>query len=271
MILVQLTDLHLRADRRAPRHEVLGALTSAVDVINRMKPQPDAVLFTGDLIERSTHDYSPVLAALRALRVPLLPLPGNHDDTAAFRAAFARDAEYAAGHLSFARPLCGGMLIGLDSNAADGTALLDTRRLDWLAGMLKRADAPTVVALHHPPFATGIPRADAAPFPGAAALKELIARSPCVVRLLAGHTHRNISTLWAGVQASTAPPLGHALALSLLPDGGHAHSAEAPALQIHLIEGRTCITHTLSLSPRDPVEGMTTALSPAQRAMFIAP
>ena len=271
MILVQLSDLHLREDHRAPRHDVLEALTLAVDVINRMQPQPDAVLFSGDLIERSTRDYTPVLAALRGLQAPVFPLAGNHDEPAAFRAAFAGYAAYAPGHLSFACPLAGGLLIGLDSNAADGTALIDEERLAWLSDVLKRGDAPAVVALHHPPFATGIPRVDAAPFPGAGALKELIAQSPRVVRLLAGHTHRAIHTLWAGVQASTAPALGHALALSLLPDGGHAHSPEAPALQIHLIDGEACITHTLALAPTDPVEGMKTALSAAQRAKFIAP
>lgn len=40
MIVVQLSDLHLRADGRYPRHDAGDTLATAVAVINRMRSSP---------------------------------------------------------------------------------------------------------------------------------------------------------------------------------------------------------------------------------------
>lgn len=271
MLLVQISDTHLREDGGHPRHDPLQALRRAVRAINAMTPRPDAVLLTGDVLDRAGCDYGPALAVLAALRVPLLPLPGNHDRGPAFRAAFAGHVDFAAGHQSFAVDLAGQRVIGLDSCAADGSALIDAARRDWLAARLAEGEGPAVLALHHPPFATGIPRLDRDPFPGAEALGALIATAPRPCRLLAGHTHRAIATSWAGVAASTAPALGHALALSLVPGAPHAHVAEPPAFQLHAFRDGNWITHTLNLGHAAAAEGFAGPLAPEAAARLVDP
>lgn len=264
MLLVQITDPHLRADGVNPRHDPVRALAAAVAAVNRMRPRPDLVVLTGDILDRSNRDHGPAVEILSDLRVPLLPLTGNHDDPAAFRAAFGACADYAPDHVSAVVPLAGGAVIALDSNDGRGGAGLDPTRLAWLAGALARNAGPVVLALHHPPFLTGIPRLDRAAFAGRDRLETAV-RGSNVVRLLAGHTHRAISADWAGIPASTCPALGHALALSLDPESPHAHSAEAPAMQLHLIRAGGCVTHTVSPGA---VRGFA-PLTQAQRAALI--
>ncbi len=271
MIIVQLSDLHLRADGRYPRHDPAGALTSAIRVINRMQPRPDAVLFTGDLLDRSTRDYAMLRSLLAPLAIPLLPLSGNHDDADAFRVAFAEHVAYAPDHLSFVHSCDDGRVIGLDSNGPKGSAMLDEGRLGWLEERLREDDRPVIVGMHHPPFKTGMPRYDDVPFPGADTLMRVLAPHAGRVRLVAGHTHRALNAFVDGIQVSVGPPLGHALALGLVPDAPHAHTPEAPAMQIHLVDARNAITHCVDLAPDDPVEAMTGRLGAQDRGKVIAP
>ena len=56
---------------------------------------------------------------------------------------------------------------------------------------------------------------------------------------------------------STAPPLGYTMALALVPDAPHAHTPEAPAMQIHHLDGHGAVTHTLALAPRAAPQAMT--------------
>lgn len=276
MLLAQITDTHLRADGAHPRHDPAAALDRAVRVLNAMRPAPDAVVLTGDVIDRAAPGYGPALAALDRLAAPLLALPGNHDRAGPFRAAFgpaleARGIALTEGHFSFAVPVAGHVVLGLDTTSAEGPARLDADRLDWLARALAGAEAPVVLALHHPPFALGIPRLDRDPFEGAAALERLVRASGKVARVIAGHSHRAVSRLWAGVQASTAPALGHALALSLVPGAPHAHVAEPPGLQLHLSQGGDWITHTLLLPDDAPPEGFSGPLATADAARLVGP
>ncbi|MGY6646007.1 MAG: metallophosphoesterase [Salinarimonas sp.] len=271
MIIVQLSDLHLRADGRYPRHDAGDTLATAVAVINRMRPRPDAVLFTGDILDRSTRDYGLVRPALDRLDVPLLALPGNHDDGEAFRRAFADMPACAPGTSDFAYTCPDGLVIGLDSNGPDGSAAIEAGQCAWLEAVLRDSAGPALIGLHHPPFRTGMPRYDEAPFPGADALMRLLARHAARVRLVAGHTHRPIQGLVDGIAVSTAPPLGYTLALALVPDAPHAHTPEAPAMQIHQIDTRGAITHTLPLAPRAAPQAVTGMLDDQGRARIIAP
>ena len=89
-------------------------------------------------------------------------------------------------------------LVVLDTTipGADG-GRLDDEQLGWLAGTLAETpDAPTLVAMHHPPFAIGIPAWDAiALLPeDRERLGELLGRHPQVLRVLTGHVHRAITT-----------------------------------------------------------------------------
>jgi hypothetical protein len=66
---------------------------------------------------------------------------------------------------------------------------------------------PTLIAMHHPPLATGIPAWDELGLAAAdrQALGEVVARHPQVRRLVAGHVHRVISATLAGRPVLTVP------------------------------------------------------------------
>jgi 3',5'-cyclic AMP phosphodiesterase CpdA len=245
-LIAQITDPHLRDDGADPCHDPAEALRQAFETIAAMDRRPDAIVLTGDIIDRSAAGYAHVLPLLRAAPAPLLPMAGNHDRAAAFRAAFADRAAFHPGHLSFVQPVGDAILVGLDSNLPGGTGGVDADRLDWLAGVLAHASGPVILALHHPPFPTLAPHLDRGGFVGAADLAGLVSRSP-VCRIIAGHSHRGMQTFWAGVVASTAPAIGHGLSLSLT--GDHAHRTEhgVAGFDLHIVQSGAVVSHQVML------------------------
>src|SRR4051794_7448465 len=103
--IAQISDLHVVA----PGHRLAGVIDTpgyaraAIDHLNRLDPQPDAVLATGDLVEGgSLAEYQHLRDIVAPLRAPLWLLPGNHDDRSALREAFPDRAELAgAGFIGF--------------------------------------------------------------------------------------------------------------------------------------------------------------------------
>jgi hypothetical protein len=61
--------------------------------------------------------------------------------------------------------------------------------------------------MHHPPAPIGLPNLDAIGVRAdqAAALAELVARHPQVVRIVCGHVHRGVTTSLAGVPVFCCP------------------------------------------------------------------
>lgn len=91
-LLAQLSDLHIKAGGRLSYGVVdtLGALRLAVDRLNALQPRPDALVITGDLVDFGTpEEYATLREALAELAMPFFVIPGNHDDRAALRVAFA--------------------------------------------------------------------------------------------------------------------------------------------------------------------------------------
>ena len=245
-LIAQITDPHLRDDGAYPCHDPAEALRSAFARIAAMQDKPTAIVLTGDIIDRSAADYSPALALLRQSPVPLLPLSGNHDSSAAFRAAFGDWAAYQPGHLSFVQRLGGITLIGLDSNLPGGKGGVDDARLDWLAQVLADVQGPAILALHHPPFPTGAPHIDRQGFARADTFAALVADSP-LRRVIAGHSHRGIQTQWAGIPASTCGAIGYGQSLSLSGRQAHDPACMTPGYELHLMRQGICVTHQVAL------------------------
>jgi len=240
-IIVQLSDLHIVEPGRLLDDAVdTEAFTRrAVAFVNEMDPAPDLVLLTGDLInDGRPQQYDHLAELLAPLRPAWRLMPGNPDHPSALLARFPEQA------VGPDRPRRDEVLDGdvrvvcLDSSRPpEPGGDLDPDQLGWLDEQLAADDRPAIVALHHPPFATGIGHMDAmALSPGAAAgLHAVVARHSHVERVLCGHLHRTIVRRWAGTLVMTAPSVAHAVVLDVRQNGGVAGwSEEPPGLALHL-------------------------------------
>jgi len=259
VLLVQLSDPHI-VD---PGELLLGGidtarfLREAIEHVNRLEPQPDLVLLTGDLVnEGRPEEYAHLRELLAPLQAPFHLVPGNHDLTTALRAAFP---DHVHGDTGRADGVIDGPLriVTLDSSRyPEPGGALDPDQLEWLDQTLGEApDHPTVVAVHHPPFATGIAHMDtmALEASSAAGLAAVIAGHPQVERVLSGHLHRHIVRRFAGTIAMTAPGTAHAVQLDL-GDSRAAWNHEPPSILLHLwTPSGGVVTHLEVIGDHHPV------------------
>lgn len=252
MIVAQISDLHvMREDRLAyGALDTRAWLLRAIERLNGLSPRPDLVAITGDLVdEGSPQEYARLRACLDGLRMPYRLVPGNHDARGPLRAAFPDqpwDPEE-PDFCMFAEERGGVAILGLDSLDPGRTAgLLCERRLAWLdRSLAARAGRPSLVMVHHPPFATGIAHLDGLPMAGADALVGIAARHGGVQRIVAGHVHRSMSASPAGVACTTCPSTAHHFALDLDPGIRARWIPEPPGFQLHLLApGAASVTHT---------------------------
>src|SRR5690606_26484788 len=221
MLIAQISDLHFlpRGMLGFGRIDVAGCLERAIDQLNALQPRPDAVLITGDLTNGSGTDvWAELMGMLGRLPAPIYPLPGNHDDREQMRRACAPLGLFGAdGPLCFAVDLGPLRLIGLDSLIpGESSGRLGAEQLAWLDARLAEApDRPTLVALHHPPFRTGIDHMDAMMLLDGDALAEVIRRHPQVERVTCGHVHRMIQCCFAVTLGLITPGVAHGVQLTL--------------------------------------------------------
>jgi 3',5'-cyclic AMP phosphodiesterase CpdA len=255
MILAQLSDPHVCPPGRRlfGRADPSAALADAVRQLNGLATPPDLVVVTGDLTDHGTpEEYAEFRRVMTRLASPYAVLPGNHDRRDALRDAFP-DLP-ATGPLHYSIEPFPVRLICLDSLIeGSGRGRLGAAQLAWLdRGLTAAPERPTVVALHHPPFSTGIDHVDAVGLDDAEALGAVVARHGQVERVIAGHVHRAIQRRWSGTIASTAPSTTHAVDLDLRPGAAAAYIYETPGLQLlHWRDGAGLVGHILPLGRFD--------------------
>lgn len=250
MILCQISDTHIKAGRKRAYGVVDTAamLEQCVAQVRGLPQRPDAVLLTGDLVDLGRADEYGLLRELLApLDMPLYLMPGNHDERIALRQAFP-EHKYLRQWEPFIQYSIDDFpvrLVALDTLIPGrGEGELCEARLDWLERTLAASTAPTIVALHHPPFVTGIGHMDRVSLANIDGLAQIVARHPQVERVIAGHLHRPITVRFAGTVASTCPSPAHQVALDLDPTAADDFIMEPPAFQLHLWDGRQLVTHT---------------------------
>lgn len=254
-LLAQVTDMHIKAGGQLS-YRVVDTEASLARCVARLLalPQiPDAVLFSGDLVDFGREDEYDNLARLIApLTMPCFLMPGNHDDPAVMRARFPSHAymRQNTGKLDYVIDDFPLRIVALDSTVhGKSHGALTPEQLQWLDRMLAAApDKATVVALHHPPFWTGIGHMDALLLAQPRPFESVIARHPQIERVLCGHLHRNIVKRFGGTVASTCPSPSHQVALDLADDAPSQFVMEPPGFQLHLWrEGFGVVTHTAAL------------------------
>lgn len=254
---VQLSDPHIVDKGRLLMGEVDTAsfLMRAVAQIVAMHHTPSHVLITGDLVERGGLDeYDHLRELLAPLPCPVLLMPGNHDAVPRLREAFA-DHRYLgctahdpalAGFALYEASVGSRRLLALDTVVpGEPHGSLCGVRLNWLRAQLDAApDTPTIVAMHHPPFTTGIRHMDDMGLrEGADELEALIQQHPQVERILCGHLHRPITRRFGGTVAMTAPSAAHQITLGLLSDSPPSFTYEPPGFYVHTVQAGHLVTH----------------------------
>src|SRR5260370_1553621 len=96
MLIAQLSDPHVRPVGGLYQEVVdsNAMFAAALAHLNRLDPRRDLVLLSGDLVDKGeAGEYGNLRELLAGLSMPVLVIPGNHDDREAFRRAF-RDQAY---------------------------------------------------------------------------------------------------------------------------------------------------------------------------------
>lgn len=253
MLIAQITDTHIRAEGAFAfdgKADTTARLAAAVETIAAMKPLPDVVLATGDLVDTgSADDYRQLVKVLAPLPMPVLPIPGNHDARAPMLAAFPDTArrlktpfiQYAVEEF----PLRLVALDTMDEGRIGG--LLCAARIAWIDQTLAASSRATVVFMHHPPFDCGIAANADLHCEGADALARVLARHEHVQAVLCGHLHRSIVRRWAGTLVAAGAATAPTLELKLDGRGPGGWVDSPPMINLHLWrEGDGLVSHVLA-------------------------
>lgn len=242
--LVQLTDTHI-----LPPGEVLyGSIDSAIHLkmsvqkINRMRPLPDVVLVTGDLVEHGDAvSYRHFIELIKPLKVPAFVIPGNHDDPRVMQESFAATRHFPVSDPTFQYAVedFPFRILALNSRC-ENTELpgFDQQRLDWLHQQLSLSGKPVLIALHHPPMTTGIELIDMGGINWYQGFKSILKEHSQVKLVICGHCHTDLCGRIGKVPVYMAPATSHQLiatrGIDIAPST--INRAAAPSLH-HFIDG----------------------------------
>ena len=254
MVITQISDMHLRDDGilLKQRVDTEAALDAAIDHINSWERAPDAVLATGDLVQKAVRqDYGNFRRKLDRLKAPYYVITGNHDDRAMMRETFG-DHGYLPQDGDFLQYVIEGFplrLIALDTLIeGENNGEICAARRQWLADRLaEEPDRPTFIFMHHPPFLTGVDFLDKYKFKGGEALEDIVKQHSQVVWIACGHLHRHIQAQWGGTIASIAPSVAYQLPMALTPGATKGFSLEPSGCPVYVWKPETGLVAHMSL------------------------
>ena len=257
ILIAQISDLHVKplGELAYGRVDTATAVVRTVAKLNWLKPRPELVVVSGDLVDTGLpEEYAHLRQLLAPLEIPLALIPGNHDAREPMRAAFP-EQPYAeeSEALNFALALPALDILLLDSSVpGEAHGELGAGTLAWLdVNLAASKGRPALLFVHHPPFVTGIQHMDRMNLRNAAALADVLRRHPRARLIAAGHVHRPTLTLFAGIAATICPAPNQAVALDLGERSPPAFTIEARGFHLHAWFGGQgygdVVTHFVSL------------------------
>ena len=278
MLVAQITDLHLGFDPGVPDEFNQLRFVRTLDTLRALPTRPDLLLVTGDIADHGDDEdaYRRYHDAISTLPFPVYHVLGNHDGRTAFRAVFP-DLLWLDGFLQYAIEDHALRILVLDTHeeGRHGGAFC-RQRADWLNARLDEAPKrPTLIALHHPPIATGIPwLTEDASAPWIAQLRHAIEGRRNIVAMIAGHVHRPIVTNWAGTTLIVCPSTAPQVALGLepidpgVPDGRPMIVADQPYFALHRWDGSQLVSHLDTAGDHEVLARYTPKLQPLVRMLI---
>lgn len=253
MLVAQITDVHLGFDPGNPDEYNRQRLDRTLALLAAMTPLPDLLLATGDIADNGEDEvsYARFREAIAGLPFPVWPAMGNHDSREAFLAVFP-DTPVAGGYIQYAIEDFPVRILVLDTlEIGRHGGGFDEVRAAWLEARLAEAPGrPTLIALHHPPIATGLSWMTENPEAAwVLRLQAIVEAHPNIVAMVAGHLHRPIVTRWAGTALAVCPSTAPQVALDMEamdaehPDNRPMIVADRPYFALHYWNGSGLITH----------------------------
>jgi 3',5'-cyclic-AMP phosphodiesterase len=226
-LIAQISDVHVGSS-------TLGSgqrFSKAIEEINAMTRQPNLVLLTGDLTHNGKPDeWKEFCERIAALNTPWEAIPGNHD---------RKITELAGNRAVDAGPL---RLVLLDTSSD----VFTTEDAAWLEDELSsHRETPTMIAIHQPPFETGIWWMDCVGLKGSELVEAVVRRHPQVIKVLSGHVHRLIQSNWGSCSLWVCPSTSVSIAADLDPDHDPAETSEAPTFSLHAYTGKNIVSHLI--------------------------
>jgi Icc protein len=277
MLVAQITDIHLGFDPESPDEFNRRRLDATLAALVAMSPRPNLLLVTGDIADQGDDSvsYARFREAIAEVPFPVYGAMGNHDSRAEYRDAFP-DTPAPDGFIQYAIEDYSLRILVLDTlEVGRHGGGYCARRADWLRARLdEEPERPTLLALHHPPVATGLSWLDENPDASwMERLRSVVAGRGNVVGLIAGHLHRPIVTSWAGKVLIVCPSTAPQVALDLetidpaQPDDRALIVADEPCFALHLWDGHNLVTHFDTAGEHEVLARYTTELQPLVRLL----
>lgn len=203
--LVQFTDPHLFGSEAGTLRGIatLPALERTLSIAQARNWPVDAVLVTGDLVQDDPAGYGHFRRIFAALNLPVLCLPGNHDEPAALRRELRDKPFVTDGYVDM-----GAWRIVLLDSCVPGSARgrISRQSLAALDSALSSADnRHTLVCLHHHPVPMSSRWLDEVGLENADEFLAVIDRHRNVRAVVWGHVHQSYDALRRHVRLLATP------------------------------------------------------------------
>jgi Icc protein len=204
--VIQFTDPHLYGSETETLRGIatLPALKAALaDAAQSSAWPPDVVLVTGDLVQDDPSGYVHIRRLFGSLGMPVLCIPGNHDDPAAMRRELHAQPFITGGWADFGA----WRIVLLDSYlAGSASGRLGEKTLAQLQEALRTADGRhCLVTLHHHPVAMSSRWLDRVGLENSTEFWNVIDRHPDVRAIVWGHVHQSYEGLRKNVRLLATP------------------------------------------------------------------
>jgi len=203
---IWMPDPHFMAKGNVLGHDPRRRLQAAIDHINQYHSDAAFCVISGDMVNRGTRlDYASLKDVLGSLKIPFLPMVGNHDDRSIFRSILPVPQTCMSEFIQYSIPTSDGLFLCLDTQKTGSDAgEFCAERLAWLQNELRNANkTPVYIFMHHPPMLLGLPIQDTENMQDGAAFLDLCTSYDCIKHLFIGHVHRPITGTIRGIPFAT--------------------------------------------------------------------